>query len=250
MEVSLIDKMGTDLTVVNAARVSFNKESDWEFKEAFPSGPGFPVKYDPHLSEKDQKLIKYLATHNHWTPFSHVQITMREKVPIFVARQRFKHMVGFTYNEVSRRYVDEAPEFYIPETWRGAPEGSKKQGSSEKDVSLEVSMTFGSIEAFHKRMAEAYQMLLDAGVAPEQARMVLPQSMYTEYYVTGSLAAWARAYNLRSAKDAQKEIQELAGQWDKIISDITELKYSWEAIKDGSKTNSTPTQELREGNSV
>ena len=109
MKAEYINHMGDDLTVVNAARVSFDKESDWEFNGLYGAeGKG-------ELSEKDQKLIKYLASHNHWTPYSHVMITMRETVPIFVSRQRFKHMVGFTYNEVSRRYVDDEPEFYIPD---------------------------------------------------------------------------------------------------------------------------------------
>lgn len=227
MKAELIDVMGTDLTVVNAARVSFASESDWSGAILWPDD-----KLEPSLSEKDQKLIKYLSSHGHWTPFSHVQITMREKVPLFVARQRFKHMVGFTYNEVSRRYVDEVPEFYEPSVWRGRPVGSAKQGSSNEDVGLSVSLHFGSIKAYHVQAVEVYQSLLDSGVAPEQARMVLPQSMYTEYYVTGSLAAWSRAYKLRIASDAQKEIQDLAKQWDDIIGGIPELKYSWSALTD------------------
>ena len=133
-QITLVDHMGSDLTVVNAARVSFDKESDWEWdfydlpEEADKSYSSFKT-----LSEKDQKLINYLAKHNHWTPFSHVQITMREKVPIFVARQRFKHMVGFTYNEVSRRYVDSPPEFFAPDVWRKRAE-NKKQGSSDEII--------------------------------------------------------------------------------------------------------------------
>jgi len=230
MRVDLIDVMGDDLRVVNAARVSFGKESEWEVEE----WDGW-FKATNVLSEKDQKLISYLAKHNHWTPFSHVQITMREKVPIFVARQRFKHMVGFTYNEVSRRYVDEPPEFYIPDVWRGRAT-NKKQGSSDDIVGKVVSTTFKTVgedvyyEEFIEACSEFYDSMIEAGVAPEQARMVLPQSMYTEYYVTGSLAAWARAYKLRSDPHAQMEIQILAKMWDAKIREIEELKYSWKAL--------------------
>ena len=117
MKAEYIDHLGTDLTVVNAARVSFSKESEvFTCRDEVEKG-------------SDEGLISYLAKHNHWTPFSHPQITMRETVPIFVARQRFKHMVGFTYNEVSRRYVDDTPEFFSPDVWRQRPDGSMKQGS-------------------------------------------------------------------------------------------------------------------------
>lgn len=244
MKAELIDSMGSDLTVVNAARVSFDKESEWEIYEA-PAvcpredgsccGLGYGEcpddYYEKVLSEKDQKLISYLATHNHWTPFSHVQITMRETVPIFVARQRFKHVVGFTYNEVSRRYVDDEPEFFFPTTWRKAA-GNKKQGSSEERIStLHTGENIN--DAYSDVLVEAhtlYKFMISSGVAPEQARMVLPQSMYTSYYVTGSLAAWARAYQLRIDPHAQKEIQDLASQWDDIIGGIPQLEHSWRAL--------------------
>lgn len=217
MKAELIDYMGTDLTVVNAARVSFDKESEWEV-----------TFVGDELQDKDKKLISYLANHNHWTPFSHVMITMRETVPIFVARQRFKHMVGFTYNEVSRRYVDDAPEFYVPDVWRKAAD-NKKQGSSNDSINYPQHVHRDYNFAI-TACEQAYKTMLIAGVAPEQARMVLPQSMYTSYYVTGSLAAWARAYKLRIDPHAQKEIQNLAKQWDDIISSIPELRYSWEAL--------------------
>lgn len=231
--------MGDDLRVANAARVSFNKESKWELKE---NKEGAFSSYE--LTEADQKLINYLAKHNHWTPFSHVQITLREKVPIFVARQRFKHMVGFTYNEVSRRYVNDPPEFFSPDAWRGKPDNAK-QGSSEKIIT-ELVHHEGSEDLWgdldnkwhpdlHYQLLmntcrEFYEHLLASGVAPEQARMVLPQSMYTEYYTTGSLAAWARAYKLRSDPHSQKEIQDLATKWNEIIGDIKELEHSWKAL--------------------
>jgi thymidylate synthase (FAD) len=239
--------MGSDLTVVNAARVSFDKESEWEKIEL----DHFDIL---ELSEKDQKLIKYLATHNHWTPFSHVMITMRETVPIFVARQRFKHMVGFTYNEVSRRYVDDEPKFYIPDAWRKRAE-DKKQGSSDEfveecgnwtnkkvradyyEVSENSKMKISTAYSEFIRWAEIfYQELLASDVAPEQARMILPQSTYTSYYTTGSLAAWARAYKLRIEEHAQKEIQDLAIQWNEVISEIKELQHSWKALTDAENT--------------
>lgn len=253
MEVKLIDYMGDDLRVVNAARVSFHRESDFvktdeeqddEAAKAWKEMTGEPI-YKRDISEQDQKLISYLAKHNHWTPFSHVQITLREKVPIFVARQRFKHMVGFTYNEVSRRYVDDVPEFYVPDAWRGKPINAK-QGSSEEVISdiynymaYEVYDRYdlGKTDTVKRQYDEIiritqgfYQTLIDNGVAPEQARMVLPQSMYTEYYCTGSLAAWARAYRLRIDSHAQKEIQDLARMWQETIGGIKELEYSWKAL--------------------
>lgn len=218
MKAELVENMGSDLTVVNAARVSFNKEVGT-------------------MSTKDSKLINYLAKHNHWTPFSHPQIMMREKVPIFVARQRFKHMVGFTYNEVSRRYVDDAPEFFTPDVWRSKPEGSIKQGSGSGVVE-ELAWKYGDTTAtlpvetaysdFIHDAEWLYKNMLSSGVAPEQARMVLPQSMYTEYYVTGSLSAWARAYKQRIDAHAQVEIQDLAKQWCEIIAPL--YPKSWEAL--------------------
>lgn len=210
MEVQLIDVFGSDNRVVDAARVSFAKVAS------------------NYSEEQNAKLIKYLADHNHFSPFAHVQITMREKVPIFIARQRFKHRIGFEYNEVSRRYVDDVPEFYIPTEWRKRAE-NKKQGSSDEEVELieEVIAKYGR---YMKDSYDAYEALLSLGVAPEQARMVLPQSMYTEYYVTGSLAAWARAYKLRIDPHAQKEIQDLAKMWNDIITGLPELKYSWSAL--------------------
>lgn len=223
MEVKLIDYMGSDLRVVNAARVSFNKESEWD---------GFSNSHN--LKEGDAKLIRYLANHNHWTPFSHCVVTLREKVPIFVARQRFKHMVGFTYNEVSRRYVDDEPEFFKPDKWRSRPEGSVKQGSGEGEIHPTIRVhgfTSDPIDHVHRECMIAYTTLLEQGVAPEQARMVLPQSMYTEYYVTGSLAAWARAYKLRIDVHAQKEIQDLAKMWGDIIEPL--FPVSWKALTNG-----------------
>ena len=225
MKAEYIAHSGTDLTVVNAARVSFDKESDWEFTK----GPiRTEVDYESRsvtewtedtcsLSSRDAKLIRYLAAHNHFTPFTHCTITLRETVPIFVARQRFKHTVGFSYNEVSRRYVDDGPSFYVPEVWRKRAD-NKKQGSSgphEESEQIKIDYNEYMMDFF-----EFYNTLIEIGVAPEQARMVLPQSMYTSYYVTGSLAAFARAYKLRTTEDAQKEIRDLAVYWDSIISPL------------------------------
>lgn len=223
MEAELIDYLGSDLTVVNAARVSFDKESDWDH-ERFndkPIGASYPLL----LKDGDVKLINYLANHGHWTPFSHCVITLRETIPIFVARQRFKHMVGFTYNEVSRRYVDDTPEFYHPEVWRKKAE-NKKQGSSDERADLNVYAQEQPM--YYATVLKMYKALLDSDVAPEQARMVLPQSMYTSYYVTGSLYAFARAYKLRADPHAQKEIQDLAKEWDRLIRPLYPV--SWEAL--------------------
>lgn len=206
-----IEHMGSDLSVVNSARVSFDKESSYNS--------------EGELSSKDVKLINYLASHNHWTPFSHPQITVREEVPIFVARQRFKHMIGFTYNEVSRRYVNDEPSFYKP-VWRNKPEHSIKQGSSgphadQIDFNREYSYVLDDCLGL-------YKSLLKRGVAPEQARMVLPQSMMTSYYVTGSLAAWARMYKQRIHETSQVEIQMLANLVGNIIQPLYPI--SWNAL--------------------
>ncbi|CAB4137586.1 THY1 Predicted alternative thymidylate synthase [uncultured Caudovirales phage] len=206
MKATYIDHMGSDLTVVNAARVSFAKHHQ-EFK---------PLA--------DTNLIAYLARHNHWTPFAHPQITLHMKAPIFVRTQCFKHKVGFTENEVSRRYIDSQPEFYIPAEWRKRA-SDKKQGSSSEIAMIEAQVGF---EGFCGEAVAFYNDLIDSGVAPEQARMVLPQAMYTEWYWTGSLAAWARFVKQRTHTDAQLEIAELAKQCGKIIAPL--FPVSWKAL--------------------
>jgi len=324
LKAELITHMGNDLLVVNAARVSMDKEHS-----EFEGG--------------DRKLLGYLAKHNHWTPYSHpretfifsprhlvgeisaeqrtgmvwkvrdgmlklrhslwgwakilhkfhpklaeciakeltllypecckalgiyyvdsvdrdvqyrhipnpdyasdnpcrrvcfekdpdyIDVTMREKVPIFVARQRFKHMVGFTYNEVSRRYVDTPPEFYTPDVWRSRPEGSIKQGSGDGAVKTIWSTPIEhSYDTIVRTCSTMYREMLKANVAPEQARMMLPQSMMTSYYVTGSLSAWARAYKLRIDSHSQVEIQMLAKQWGDIIEPL--FPECWEVLTRG-----------------
>src|SRR5210317_1938276 len=183
MNVTLIDKMGSDATVVNAARVSFAKQIE-----------GHRVG----LTQKDEKLIKYLADHNHWSPFAHASLQFRIKAPIFVARQLVKHQVGLVWNEVSRRYVDDEPEFYIPFMWRKRPPKSIKQGSSKEEVEFDIT-------DYVKTAKSLYQMMLDEDIAPEMARMVLPQNMMTEWYWSGTLMAFARVCNLRNKEDAQQE---------------------------------------------
>lgn len=227
MKVDLIDYMGSDLTVVNSARVSFNKESEWE-------EPYVGAGYE-ELKASDKKLIQYLATHGHWTPFAHPQITLRVKAPIFVARQLYKHKVGFTENEISRRYVDDEPEFFFPETWRGRPVDGAKQGSSGTSVER---ITFHGINETWEtdindivgncldHCANLYKDLIEGGVAPEQARMVLPQAMYTEWYWTASLSAYARMCRQRLDAHAQSETREIAQMISDIISPLFPVSWS------------------------
>ena len=195
-EVELIDRMGNDTSIVNAARVSFGKR----------------VK---EMSEGDTKLIRYLAKHNHWSPFGHASLQFRIKAPVFVARQLEKHQVGLTWNEISRRYVDYEPEFYEVDKWRGKPI-NKKQGSSEEEIEwIDRTTRTGALQSQVENVALAnYNRMLDAGVAPEQARMILPQSMMTEWYWSGTLYAFARICNLRCAEDAQYETRIVANLID------------------------------------
>ena len=217
MNVELIDYMGSDLTVVNAARVSFAKESEFEVtKNSLTDG------FINYLSKKDQKLIMYLAKHNHWSPFGHATLQFRIKAPVFVARQLVKHQVGLVWNEVSRRYVDDEPEFYIPKKWRLKAD-DKKQGSSDETIEYNID---GSIQF----VKQTYDNLLKAGVAPEMARMVLPQNMYTEWFWSGTLMAFARVCNLRCAKDTQWETQQIADLIDEQVSKL--FPVSWSALRD------------------
>ncbi len=198
--IELIEVLGTDLTVVNAARVSMGK-----------------VKSE--FDDSDKGLVKYLASHNHWTPFSQPQLQLRIKMPIFLARQYFKHQIGITRNEISRRYVDDTPEFFAPEIWR-ARAANVKQGSKLEAVETNE-FIIKQYEDYLHGCESFYQHLLDSNVAPEQARMALPQSMYTEFVETGSLATYARIMKLRLDSHAQVEIQEFA----KSIALIVEEKF-------------------------
>ena len=205
IDVEYMDHMGSDLTVVNAARVSFDKEHD-EFDHA-----------------TDRGLIKYLARHNHWSPFAHCSVTFRVKAPIFVARQLVKHTVGFSWNEVSRRYVDNEPEFYFPESWR-ARAANVKQGSSD----TEIAFLTDPAKVLTASALSTYNEMLKHGVCPEQARMVLPQNTQTEWIWTGTLYAWARMCQLRLDSHTQRETQIVA---EKVAKHIAELfPVSWEFL--------------------
>ncbi len=210
MFVKLIDKMGSDRTVVNAARVSFGKQSQTNY-----------------LTEGDEKLIKYLAEHGHWSPFAHCSLQFHIKAPVFVARQLVKHQVGLSWNEISRRYVDTDVEFHKVDKWRGRAE-DKKQGSDEdKEIQRSAECYLLKSETENNALI-CYEELLDAGVAPEQARMILPQSMMTEWYWSGTLYAFARVCNLRCAPDAQYETRMVA---DIINSESAKMfPASWSAL--------------------
>ena len=211
MEVELIDKMGSDLSVVNAARVSFGKRKT-------------------EMSAGDEKLIKYLAKHGHWSPFGHASLQFRIKAPIFVARQLVKHQIGLTWNEISRRYVDYEPEFYEVDSWRGRPI-NKKQGSSEEEIEwIDRGTRTDALQSQVETIAlKNYNRMLEAGIAPEQARMILPQSMMTEWYWSGTLYAFARVCNLRCAEDAQYETRIVANLIDKECEQLFPI--SWTELR-------------------
>jgi len=217
LKVDLIDSMGSDLSVVNAARVSFSKESELEWVEKENS----PTMYEQTLSDKDKKLIGYLAKHDHWSPFAHASLQFRIKAPIFVARQLVKHQVGLVWNEVSRRYVDDEPEFYIPTEWRLKAE-DKKQGSTDETIEY-------NIQSAIEFVTQTYTNLLSADVAPEMARMVLPQNLYTEWYWSGTLMAFARVCNLRCKPDTQLETQQIAQQINLLAKE--KFPVSWGALR-------------------
>ena len=216
--VELIDHMGSDLTVVNAARVSFGKR-----KEAF--------------TINDVGLVQYLAKHNHWSPFGHASLQFHIKAPVFVARQLVKHQVGLVWNEISRRYVDDEPEFCKVDSWRARAE-NKKQGSDESKTIDEVyppesdwKFPTSSLKEQVETLAlRYYNTMLEYGVAPEQARMILPQSMMTEWYWSGTLYAFARVCNLRCKPDAQLESREVCDMIDKQAAEL--FPVSWKSLRD------------------
>ena len=207
--IELLDVFGNDLLIVNAARVSFNKESH-------------------DLSLNDEKLITYLAKHQHSSPFFHPQIRLRIKMPIFVAREWFRHQIGFARNEVSRRYVDSKPEFWIPSPLEIRERDPKlKQGS--KETAIENAAEIQDLIEKHIQNSQGiYECLLRQNVAPEVARCVLPQSMLTEFIETGSLFAYARLYKLRTDPHAQKEIQEFAKKVGELIE--PHFPIAWKAL--------------------
>ena len=208
MECNLVDHMGSDLTVVNAARVSFAKVSN-------------------ELNDNDERLINYLAAHGHWSPFAHAFLQYRIKAPVFVARQLVKHQVGLCWNEVSRRYVDDPPEFYNPTIWRGRPQNSKQgsDGEVEDQNSAKLILEQTNLLAYKN-----YNALIAQGVAPEQARMILPQTMMTEWYWSGSLQAFARVCNQRLDDHSQEETRAIAA----MIQEQAMAKFpvSWIALSE------------------
>ncbi len=226
MNVEYMDHLGSDKTVVDCARVSFAKRAT--------------LNENGSLTDKDVKLINYLAKHHHISPFHHPQIQVRVTIPIFIARQLEKHVIGFAgsgdrivldKNEVSRRYVVDKPEFFIPTEWRNKPEGSIKQGSGDKHVTFlkgGAVIKYWTEDLFNSALM-LYEQMLEAGVAPEQARMVLPQATYTSWVWTGSLAAYMRVYKLRIDSHAQREIQEIAQQIKQVVEPL--FPVSWKALE-------------------
>ncbi len=203
----MIDKMGSDLSVVNAARVSY-------------------AKIKGEFEDKDAKLISFLAKHGHWSPFAHASISFRIRAPVFVARQLVKHQVGLSWNEVSRRYVSYEPELYKIDEWRGKPVNSKQGSSGTIKLSELAEVTYSEMMDGLKIL---YNQLLSEGVAPEQARAVLPQSMMTEWIWSGTLYAFARVCDLRCKPDVQKETREVAEYIDSYS--IYHFPVSWNALR-------------------
>jgi len=239
IKATLIDHMGSDLSTVNAARVSFGKASEavewleYDYENGNRCGDLIAV-----LEERDKKLIRYLAKHKHLSPFGHAFASFHVKAPIFVARQLQKHKF-LRWNEISRRYVSDEPEFYVPEVWRGKS-ADKKQGS-DGVINMDIITNTGEpyTDKYKETMAEYifeenlvvgifYKRLLKVGVAPEQARMVLPQSTMTEWYWSGSLDAFASMCRLRCASDTQYESRVVADQISKVMGDL--FPVSWPAL--------------------
>ena len=214
IEVTYVDHMGSDLSVVNAARVSFGKKSDW-----LPRIHNGEAKV---LSAKDCRLIEYLARHNHKSPFNHTFTTFHVKAPVFVARQLVKHEY-MPWNEISRRYVDEEPELYEAPIWRGRS-ADKKQGS-EGEVKSNANIFYHNNQSLMM-----YKQLLDEGVAPEQARMVLPQSMMTEWYWSGTVFSFAKMCSLRCKDDTQAETRVVADAIDEEMENLYPM--SWESLRE------------------
>ena len=221
IDVTLIDSMGTDLSVVNAARVSFGKKSTWSGQEGgLDDGEGGMGV----LNDTDSKLIHYLAKHKHMSPFGHAFASFHVKAPVFVARQLVKHKF-LRWNEISRRYVDDGISFYYPEVWRSKAT-DKKQGSGPALADQEI-----DLGTTHTVVAQLYNSLLDRGVCPEQARMVLPQNTMTEWYWSGSLDAFADMCNLRTKNDTQWETRDVAFQIDAEMQNLYPV--SWLALTRG-----------------
>lgn len=219
IKVELVDSMGDDLRVANVARVSFAK-----WKEEF--------------DDKDARLIDYLASHEHSSPFRHTAISLRCKAPVFLARQLGKHQAGLSWNEVSRRYVDAGIEFFVPDSWRSRPADGIKQGSGTDEIdyysgSDDYGWYEGSVKNDYLNALQAcqtcYDVMIEAGVAPEMARMVLPQSMMVDWVWTGNLLAFFHVYRLRAGEGAQLEAKVFAEQLEAIIEPL--FPHCWSALK-------------------
>lgn len=208
MNIELISHAGGDLSIVNSARVSFAKQVD-------------------EMSSGDERLVKYLARHYHDTPFRHNFISLRCSTPLFLARQLMKHQAGLTWNEVSRRYVDAPPEFHYPSDWRSRPSDGIKQGSGETH---KFSAKWKEIYDRHIRDAtDLYKFMVEEGVAPEMARMILPQSMMVDFIWSGNLLAFFHVYKLRSGEGAQVEAREFAELLKQAIQPVFPI--GWKALE-------------------
>lgn len=205
--IELLETFGTDLTVVNAARVSLGKQVT-------------------EFTDKDARLVRYLTEHDHISPFFHPQARFRLKLPIWMAREWFRHTIGFARNEVSRRYVDELPTFHIPDALRSRA-ANKKQGSQD-DVHPNDALFRQILKDECTQSVATYTLMLGQGICPEQARMVLPQNMMTEFIETGSLAAYARLVKLRTSPDAQLEIRQVAEEVSALLT--LAFPVSWNAL--------------------
>lgn len=222
MKVELIDSSGGDLSIVNSARVSFDKESDYEYE--LESEGSLDVKAT--LSEADAKLVRYLAKHRHDTPFRHNFVQLRCSAPVFLARQLMKHQAGLTWNEVSRRYVDDIPKFHFPSEWRERPDKSIKQGSGKHHKFSPRWQRF--YEAHIEESIDLYRAMLRDNIAPEMARMVLPQSMMVDFIWSGNLLAFHHVWKLRSGEGAQEEARVFA----KLLHDAVAPAFpvGWKAL--------------------
>ena len=227
IKVELLDYCGSDAAVANAARVSFSAFGEWN---EIPDG---------YTKAKSDKLIGYLAEHEHTSPFRHNSITIRCQAPIFLARQLMKHQAGLSWNEISMRYCDKPVGFFIPEEWRSRPDKSLKQGSGNGVVETLNRDDYGlvtTLSAYQdhiKHCTSLYEDMLSNNVAPEMARMVLPQSMLTDWVWTGNLMAFSHVYNLRSKENAQVEARVFA----KALSDVIEPLFpvAWKALTENTK---------------
>lgn len=241
IKAELLDSMGDDLAVVDAARVSFNKDSEWEFPSQFPEkyngsnwqeeclDDGF--QYNElgglqRLKESDKKLINYLAKYDHWTPFAHTALKFRCSAPVPIRTQAFKHKIGMVENEESRRYISSTPEIYIPEFFRAKPEGSIKQGSA--GVHPMSNLLLAEYETCVENCVSQYESMIAVGVCPEQARFVLPQGAIVNWIWTGNLVSFANFYNKRTEATAQYEVKVLAESVGEKIEHL--FPVSWAAL--------------------